>query len=296
METFAMEKDIFSDVRAGKLDRVQEFVKTYKPSKNFYEDVLMMSVECGHLHLVKYFISLGADLRTHDDHALMWAASYGHMDIVKYLVGEGSNFRNRNDTALLWSAENGHLDLVKYFLSLGCDPVSKDGYALETSIQNYHMDVIKFLTENTDCVKWVENDRVLHWIDNRNNNVEMLKYFVSVGCDLRTYEEKLLYFSVRHNCFDVVKFLIAFGCNFRNKYCDFESPLNLALRLGHIRMFSLFLSIMPKKEKFTYAKNSTKLFNAVLGFGFLVKKVLHKNIFLKKILRPPSQCVQLMFV
>ena len=157
-------------------------------------------------------LHIGLRYFDHDEEAL---------DAVKLLVGYGCNpleANSRGKTPLHVAVDEGHLSVARYLLSLGAllPPdilVTRTGYWSSTTR------TIRFLVENgVDVLARARNgDSVLH---------------ITLRCFIRDFDE-----------LDAVKLLVGYGCDPLETNSRGETPLHIAVHLGHMKTIKYLLSL-----------------------------------------------------
>jgi ankyrin repeat protein len=307
---------ILSAVENGHASIIEYFVKEtgFEPA-NTWVDV---AAENGHINLVEYFINLGCD-PTHtknsplkksikgghviliryliencgckpieDDKVIEECAKFGNLGILKYLEQQG--FRSQDGYVLDHAAENGHIDIVEYLIEKGCSP---DISSLALATRRGHTDIVKYFI-NLGMDPRHDNDYVLTEAI-ESNNLELVKYLLSLGCDPRCESDIGLFIAIEHGYLELTMLLFNLGCQIRKQ--EFNT-LDVALFHRELSVYYYVLMIMPKKEKYDYitnAQNNEKDLSTI-NEKLILDQTCKKNVLLKKILRPTSQHIQLIFI
>ncbi len=199
----------------------------------------------GYLDLVKDLVSVGADVRYNRSAALQFAAKNGRLEVVKYLVEMGADFRVKFDYPIRIAAEKGHLEVVKYLVSLGVDPfvdilLGEDEYLEDmyvdikygvqfktlmiSACSHGHLEVVKYLVSLGGDIRYKENLPLLCACG--GGHLEVVKYLVSLGVDPRAENDDAFITASFSGRLEVVKYLLSMGADLHANEDEFFTELS----------------------------------------------------------------------
>ncbi|AGC01597.1 ankyrin repeat protein [Acanthamoeba polyphaga moumouvirus] len=174
----------------------------------------------------KYLYSIGAKI---DNIAIDYIIRKNYLNCLKFLIEEMRvNFIDYN--CLSTASRCGNLRIVKYLINFKHENESIIN-AMESATNNGYLEVIKYLLshfyDNNKAFKYLCEDLFL--TSCTKYNLEIVKYFVSLGVNIKIDDYGLILASKNGNL-EIVKYLISLGANihvFQNK------PIRVASKHGH---------------------------------------------------------------
>jgi ankyrin repeat protein len=303
-------------VKSGNLNLVKYFVNMNCSGIDYQDKWLIKcTIKRGHLEIVKYLLELNTDKSKYDS-LLETAAESDHLKIVEHLVGLGCNV---TDQALISAAKKGRLEIVKYFVKLGCNPRAQKNSALIFATKNLHKAVTEYLTDELECIQSYFD--ITFEDDNRSSGIageNSEEFFDDIE---RSPITNALVSAVCSGKLDAVNNVINLTDGYHipienildnliDKYYSqakyiaktsgtYATELYVKRCRKLVKVCSCLLSITPKKKVCKIL--TTNDFICQIMTQHISKKTtlqnnFKKNIFLKKILRPTSSHVQLIFI
>jgi len=195
----------------------------------------------GHLEIVKLLIFKGADVHADDNAALKWASENGHLEVVKFLFSKGANIHAEDNDAVKRAAFNGHLKVVKFLVSKGADIHANGDRALLGAVEEEHLKIVEFLISkgakilkdnpknlkppsehepeksfgtNNAChlafpfVLPEEDILEAFFLAVEKGNLEVVKYFASVGVDIFAENNRALKEASKKGYLEIIKFIV----------------------------------------------------------------------------------------
>jgi hypothetical protein len=135
-------------IKNRNIDKIKDFIlnKLYdKPRSDLV--CLKLSAIYGRYDIFKFLVESGyTPQRGIKDYALKWAAVYGQLSIVKYLVDTGYDYWFDNNYVFRHAVANGRIIVAKYLSTLKfCDPRANDNFAIKKAIENNDVGMIDYL-------------------------------------------------------------------------------------------------------------------------------------------------------
>jgi len=143
------------------------------------------------------------------DLILDYGVEYNQLDVIKYALDKGA--KDTDGVKLVNATENGNLDIIKLLVDfykkekfhLGFD------YLLKKAALNGYLDVVKyFISKGADVNSY---NTVLEV--SKNNNFEVLKVLVENGGDFHKGHEEALRFAATYGYYNIVKYLLDRGAD-----------------------------------------------------------------------------------
>jgi hypothetical protein len=237
----------------------------------------------GNITLIKTFLPL------HQDYFHIRGLLGTNLTKKQFLMLSDSN------EALKISVECGHLEIVKHLLRLGCDPKYKSYELLRSSTALGNLAVAKCLVKAGCNIEDHGYPSMVAAI--RNGRLEVVKYLIANGCNYRARQDYTLRLAVGSCQFGITKYLISLGCDPKNRnYGSLQVCLiSRYSRRKRAKIYKYLLWSLKKKDRCSYLSIKNIRTN-IFKNKICLEKVMFKNNFVKKILRPTSQHIQLIFV
>ena len=206
------------------------------------------------LDVLDFLVKNGADLsfKANFDsgvNLLFYAAHNENEEIIEYLIKKGLDINSPSragETPLLAAARNPNINVFKKLIESGADINVKDnkdmdalGYA---AAFNPNLQLIKFLLDKGfDFHKKRKNGRNAVFDATRNENIEVIKYLVSRGANLKEIDDygcttlvhALVYYDydkkINENYLELAKYLIENGVDVNAKTIEGDTALMLAV-------------------------------------------------------------------
>jgi ankyrin repeat protein len=237
---------LYRAVEEGKLDIIRYLIKEAHANKAFIDEfgntLLHIAIECGHFEVATYFIKEeGADIEAMNnfkDRPLHIAVRKGQLDIVKYLVeqaGAKAAYNYGGKGCLAIAAEEGHLSVLMYLvntkkitqeLELGTDLIVSPTYPLLVAVSS------KQINQQVQALM-----------------VEYLVKKVGVNPQIKDciWGNTALHKAAEAGSLDVIGYLIEKAkLDLWPKNLDGETPLDIAIKRGHLAIFRYYLEKTPK--------------------------------------------------
>ncbi|XP_065221925.1 uncharacterized protein LOC135846641 [Planococcus citri] len=182
-------------------------------------------IEMCHKDIIEVLIENGIDVNgttTLNVTPLYLASSRGHEEMAEILIRNKAdvNIVNCVGTPLHIAAAKGHVNIVKLLLENGAEMLedAEDRcLPLELAVSYSQLDAVKILLQHkpTDMnVKGNFNDWTLLHYASEKDNLEMVEYLVSKGCNIRaksSSSEKPIHIAAREGLKDIVEFFLSKG-------------------------------------------------------------------------------------
>lgn len=180
--------------KAAFYGRLDTFIYLYQNTAfiNLYE-LLYTASSNGKLCILLYLESI-IDINMLNNMAMRCACEYGHLNILIYMHQHGGDIRVKNDFCLRKAAQNNHLDIVKYLVSHGANIHTQNNYIINYASKYGNLILIKYLIE--EC-KIQANINKLFIKAVKNNHLNIVKYYISLGVDIRSYDDTAIKYAYR---------------------------------------------------------------------------------------------------
>lgn len=174
---------------------------------------------------------------------LVYAAYLGNIDIVRYLVSCGANVNPHPNvemrplmTPLMYAAKHGDYDMVKYLVDNGAN-VNTYFLRFELlyqippwmhAIKCGNIDTLKFLVDNGANVN--EHPCTTYVVSESNDNLEMIKYLVSIGVTFNI--RVVLESAASYGHLELIKYLVNTNTEILNhpvEIPDYDDPFNVGV-------------------------------------------------------------------
>ncbi|MBW5389544.1 ankyrin repeat domain-containing protein, partial [Brachyspira hampsonii] len=162
-----------------------------------------------------------------DSTPLFLAVQFGYNDLAKELIKEGADVNARVDDMeteggvdmLYYAVRNNNPEMTKILIDKGLDKNRDYGYEYSTyltdiAIGNNNLDILKLLVKRGDSKETLIPEAV------RENNIEMVKYLLSIGQDINAqifydgfWVDSPLKVAAENGYIEMAKFLIDEGAN-----------------------------------------------------------------------------------
>lgn len=213
----------------GHLEVVKFLIAAGADPKNHQS--LINASQNGHLDVVKFLVEQGANVTARDDAAVRYAAFDGHLEIIKFLIANGADFQAADNYAIDHALASGHMETVHYLYSLGARVTLDNFYYYYNIFGCNRIDAAKYLVEQGFDVQISDDLPVKYAVDCghlemvkfliekgadyseaflracESNQLEIVKYFVSLGLDILSFYDDGIKYASRHNNHNIVDYL-----------------------------------------------------------------------------------------
>ena len=183
--------------------------------------------------------------------------SIGSLPLVKHDVNRGADVDAWGSWSLVVASGNGHLPLVKYLLQKGADVNAGNGMALQRAVTRDHPKVVRYLLEHGADIH-AEYEMALRDAIRDGASLDMVKYLVSQGADMRIFDDEPLRVASVFDRLDIVKFLVSKGANVdghgntRSRIIDWAAINNNADVVRYLIESGADTSVLTAKQKKRY--------------------------------------------
>ncbi|AKI79776.1 putative ankyrin repeat protein [Acanthamoeba polyphaga mimivirus] len=191
--------------------KLKKFIKTNK-----FNELIETVCERGYFEVFKILFRLNENVDFCEPFSQ--ACENGNLDIVQYIISNKKDFINedfiknnqRYITYLMrMTFAKGHLDILKYLDTVGISRSYISEYAASLIVGN------GFRGKKLECIKWLFEDTLFHKYSQaiavkafRYNSIDIIKYLVSVGLDIKPITNIALDYVSINGGLDCLKYLI----------------------------------------------------------------------------------------
>ena len=206
--------------------KIDEILNQYKYKAPIYEISKLLAEE-GLEGKITEMTNFGDKYIYKDSTPLFLAVQFGYNDLAKELIKEGADVNARaNDMEtedgidmLYYAVRNNNPEMTKILIDKGLDKNRDYGYEYSTyltdiAIGNNNLDILKLLVKRGDSKETLIPEAV------RENNIEMVKYLLSIGQDIDAqifydgfWVDSPLKVAAENGYIEMAKFLIDEGAN-----------------------------------------------------------------------------------
>ena len=206
--------------------KIDEILNEYKYKAPIYE-ISKLIAEEGLEGKITEMTNFGDKYIYKDSTPLFLAVQFGYNDLAKELIKEGADVNARASDMeteggmdmLYYAVRNNNPEMTKILIDKGLDKNRDYGYEYSTyltdiAIDNNNLDVLKLLVKRGDSKETLIPKAV------EQNNIEMVKYLLSIGQDIdaqRFYDgfwvDSPLKVAAENGYIEMAKFLIDEGAN-----------------------------------------------------------------------------------
>jgi ankyrin repeat protein len=249
------------DIAGANLKKIKTIVKT-GADKNI---VLCICAERGDLEAIKWLIENGATACAYLNAALRVSARMGHLRVVEYLIKRGADIYEYDGEALELAVQNGHLSVVKCLINNGARIYEPGDYGifenlvLRIAATNGHLDILQYMMYYTrdkgGNVERVISRSMQHAI--KNGQMEIIRYLIKKEAD-----DYSIVLAASNGDLAIMRFLTNSVCTsgFTDQgidiHANFEEPLRMAARNGHLSMVKYLVSMGADINKHYIGENS----------------------------------------
>ncbi|WP_157153877.1 ankyrin repeat domain-containing protein [Brachyspira murdochii] len=251
--------------------KIDEILNEHKYKAPIYE-ISKLIAEEGLEGKITEMTNFGDKYIYKDSTPLFLAVQFGYNDLAKELIKEGADVNARVDDMeteggidmLYYAVRNNNPEMTKILIDKGLDKNRDYGYEYSTyltdiAIGNNNLDILKLLVKRGDSKETLIPNAV------RENNIEMVKYLLSIGQDIdaqRFYDgfwvDSPLKVAAENGYIEMAKFLIDEGANL-NSADDYMfyayNNYDITKLLVDNDVFNLNTNT-TREEAITLAKNS----------------------------------------
>jgi ankyrin repeat protein len=207
----------------------------------------------GHLMTAQQLIEMGADLEAVDPRSgtpLMTAVRNGNSDMVGALISAGANL---NDTLLTTAAHQGDAKTLTVLLNGGFNSNAVDS-AGRTALYYAKANVVPLLVEagmDMNQPDLYGNTPISHAMADYNGELAGALYAAGAnGYQLLTNKDENLLRAVQFGLTDLCEFLISNGADVNAAAYGDWSPLDIAIKHGHMETAKLLKSYGARSSLF----------------------------------------------
>ncbi|PTY40036.1 ankyrin repeat domain-containing protein [Brachyspira hampsonii] len=206
--------------------KIDEILNEYKYKAPIYEISKLLAEE-GLEGKITEMTNFGDKYIFKDSTPLFLAVQFGYNDLAKELIKEGADVNARVDDMeteggmdmLYYAVRNNNPEMTKILIDKGLDKNRDYGYEYSTyltdiAIGNNNLDILKLLVKRGDSKETLIPEAV------RENNIEMVKYLLSIGQDIDAqifydgfWVDSPLKVAAENGYIEMAKFLIDEGAN-----------------------------------------------------------------------------------
>ncbi|WP_297205716.1 ankyrin repeat domain-containing protein [uncultured Brachyspira sp.] len=206
--------------------KIDEILNEHKYKAPIYEISKLLAEE-GLEGKITEMTNFGDKYIFKDSTPLFLAVQFGYNDLAKELIKEGADVNARVDNMeteggidmLYHAVRNNNPEMTKILIDKGLDKNRDYGYEYsyyltDIAIDNNNLDVLKLLVKRGDSKETLIPDAV------RENNIEMVKYLLSIGQDIDAqifydgfWVNSPLKVAAENGYVEMAKFLIDKGAN-----------------------------------------------------------------------------------
>ncbi|WP_300369945.1 ankyrin repeat domain-containing protein [Brachyspira sp.] len=206
--------------------KIDEILNEHKYKAPIYEISKLLAEE-GLEGKITEMTNFGDKYIYKDSTPLFLAVQFGYNDLAKELIKEGADVNTRASDMeteggidmLYYAVKNNNPEMTKILIDKGLDKNRDYGYEYsyyltDIAIGNNNLDVLKLLVKRGDSKQTLIPDAV------KKNNIEMVKYLLSIGQDIDAQKffdglwvDSPLKVAAENGYIEMAKFLIAEGAN-----------------------------------------------------------------------------------
>ncbi|WP_297300001.1 ankyrin repeat domain-containing protein [uncultured Brachyspira sp.] len=208
--------------------KIDEILNEHKYKAPIYEISKLLAEE-GLEGKITEYTNFGDKYIYKDSTPLFLAVQFGYNDLAKELIKEGADVNARASgmetetegglDMLYYAVKNNNPEMTKILIDKGLDKNRDYGYEYSTyltdiAIGNNNLDILKLLVKRGDSKETLIPDAV------RENNIEMVKYLLSIGQDIDAqrffdgfWVDSPLKVAAENGYVEMAKFLIDEGAN-----------------------------------------------------------------------------------
>ena len=208
--------------------KIDEILNEHKYKAPIYEISKLLAEE-GLEGKITEMTNFGDKYIYQDSTPLFLAVQFGYNDLAKELIKEGADVNARASgmetetegglDMLYYAVRNNNPEMTKILIDKGLDKNRDYGYEYSTyltdiAIGNNNLDILKLLVKRGDSKETLIPDAV------RENNIEMVKYLLSIGQDIDAqrffdgfWVDSPLKVAAENGYVEMAKFLINEGAN-----------------------------------------------------------------------------------
>ncbi|WP_300759089.1 ankyrin repeat domain-containing protein [uncultured Brachyspira sp.] len=208
--------------------KIDEILNEHKYKAPIYEISKLLAEE-GLEGKITEYTNFGDKYIYQDSTPLFLAVQFGYNDLAKELIKEGADVNARASgmetetegglDMLYYAVRNNNPEMTKILIDKGLDKNRDYGYEYSTyltdiAIGNNNLDILKLLVKRGDSKETLIPEAV------RENNIEMVKYLLSIGQDIDAqrffdgfWVDSPLKVAAENGYIEMAKFLIDEGAN-----------------------------------------------------------------------------------
>jgi ankyrin repeat protein len=164
---------------------------------------LLTAIRTGNIPLAIYLISKGADIHFMDNFALEVAVQYGNLNMLKWLVEVIKMSLNGRTDLMENAIVYRHPELVRYLADKGV-PITT--HSLSKIVYTGDIDLLKYAVSKGADLR-ADNDKIFQ-DSPYSKNLDMVKYLISQGVNIHANKDEVLFYAVRASTLDILKYLI----------------------------------------------------------------------------------------
>jgi hypothetical protein len=302
------EKSLLLAIEAGDMDMVKYLV-SIGCGDNGNDKAMRACVRSGHADIYNYLIQQRFICKNNNAY-LKISAQKGCLEMFKYLMH--TTPPDQKTIAYLFnkSIEQNQQEIIKHLLDTRCSHFNI--YMLNDCIAEGYVEIIKYLVQ----INYPFDHHNALMISIMHGHLEIVKYFVELhnifeqkqGTNLRFRHSDIFKQSVGGGNLEITKYLLDMGYDPSHNYDMFSSIVNCDDPMFYTQMLYI-LSRQPNKGLYKFPKiisvpgkicvdffPGKDAFEIIIRERILSMGNLHKQCFLKKILRPVSMHIQLNFI
>jgi ankyrin repeat protein len=168
--------------------------------------------------MFKYLVEQGCDIGCQNNLPLMTAAEYDHNFAIEHMIEKKYNVRVENDRALHVAISRGSNIAALSLAEAGYDHVGLLMFLVRTGRVDWLRDLFDgewsltaFDSMRQTITPRVQDDAALV-LAAENGHVDVMKFLVEHGCDLKKHGQQLFQIAIEKNYANVRAYLIAMGC------------------------------------------------------------------------------------
>lgn len=202
--------DIINDITQNK-------IINYHMVDNNGMNPLMYASKIGNLKAVKSIVASGVMISI-DHSGVFLKVPQDNSKLIKSFVNLSDHINMEPKDAFLLAALGGYTDIIKYFVSKGVNVHGggwyKSGIAgLTFAVLKGHLDLVRYFIKecNIDPNITLPNGLTLLMIATENDSLEVVKYLVEAGADLKKKGENnvtTLMYAARVKAYGIIKYIL----------------------------------------------------------------------------------------
>lgn len=258
------------DIYPNKIDIMSKYLFLIQELSFSKISALYHASENGHLQVVKYLVNENKNILDDNLDVIDNAAGYGHLNVVTFLVKNGIKICNNSDTSLCNAAENGYGEVVATLIHENVSEGMEE--MLQLSALNGHLDMVKYLVMVGADIR-TDNYYVLNCAA-ENGHLDIVKYLVSIGANIHIEDDRVLCIAAKNGHLNIVEYLLSLGANI---HTDNDAALCSAAESGYLDIVEFLLS---KGAKIHTVDDYPLRFSAKNGHLEVVKLLLSKGAYI----------------